>query len=132
MKSSVLRAAFHKMAASPRLQEFQSARAHTLAELPFPAGVDSVCREDASMERRQAFVVNRQSVLRRAVALKQVRETGMFENFGLSLEQYCKESPAAARRPINLIRQYWEFGEVCCRLSWIVSISRESGGSPAA
>ena len=60
----------------------------------------------------------------RAQCLKQVRDTHMLDEIGLTWEEFCKEYAGISRpHADSLIRQYEQFGDAYFRLSEIARIS---------
>ena len=63
----------------------------------------------------------------RAQCLKQVRDSGMLDDLGLTWEEFCHDYAGISHRHANdLIRQYDRFGEPYFRLSEIVRVSPET------
>lgn len=60
----------------------------------------------------------------RARCLKQVRDSGMLDDLGLTWEEFCKDYAGLSRgHADHLIRQYDQFGDAYFRLSEIARVS---------
>ena len=60
----------------------------------------------------------------RAQCLKQVRESGMLDDVGLTWDEFCKDYAGLSRpHADSLIRQYEQFGDAYFRLSEIARVS---------
>jgi hypothetical protein len=63
----------------------------------------------------------------RAQCLKQVRDSNMLDDLGLTWEEFCKDHAGISRTHADsLIRQYDQFGDAYFRLSEIARISPKS------
>ena len=74
---------------------------------------------------QQAFVVVTGScTAARAQCLKQVRDSKMLDDLGLTWEEFCREHVGISRQHAdNLIRQHAEFGDAYFRLTEIARVS---------
>jgi hypothetical protein len=63
----------------------------------------------------------------RAQCLKQVRESGMLDDIGLTWDEFCKDYAGLSRpHADSLIRQYDQFGDAYFRLSEIARVSSKT------
>jgi hypothetical protein len=63
----------------------------------------------------------------RAQCLKQVRESGMLDDLGLTWDEFCKDYAGLSRpHADSLIRQYEQFGDAYFRLSEIARVSSKT------
>lgn len=63
----------------------------------------------------------------RAQCLKQVRESGMLDDIGLTWDEFCKDYAGLSRpHADSLIRQYEQFGDAYFRLSEIARVSSKT------
>jgi len=74
---------------------------------------------------QQAFaIVSGSCAAARAQCLKQVHDSKMLDDAGLTWEEFCKDYAGISRQHAeNLIRQYAEFGDAYFRLSEIARVS---------
>jgi hypothetical protein len=78
--------------------------------------------------RQQAFaLIASKCSGARALALREIKESKAFEQFGLTWKEFCVKHVGISRESADLlIRQYNEFGDAYFRLSQIARISPET------
>jgi hypothetical protein len=78
--------------------------------------------------RQQAFaVIASKCSAAQALALREIKESKAFEQFGLTWKEFCLKHVGMSRESADLlIRQYNEFGDAYFRLSQIARISPET------
>ena len=78
--------------------------------------------------RQHAFaIIAGTSSAARAQCLKQVRESKLLDDLGLTWEEFCKDYAGLSRQHAeNLIQQYEQFGDAYFRLSEIARVSPQT------
>jgi hypothetical protein len=82
----------------------------------------------ARIGRQQAFgVIANKCSAAQALALKQMKENRVYEQLGITWDEFCERHSGVCRRTADrIIGQYDEFGETYFRLSNLVNVSPDA------